>query len=232
MPVLRLCSSMDRMGVSGTLDIGSIPIRATLGSRCREKMSSIETNLSNGSKAMAASQIASFVAANNIETNYKRFFEIYKAYTDSTYNGSDSLDLITIAYKCPFSDGSVVYQARALFNMIYTSVVLFSDNCPVEDDTNTRHALNGYNEKISNLKWTADLYPNPATNDLFITGSNENEVLQVIITDVSGKQVESYTLKTQAHTAKLLLDLNSGIYFVTLSNSNNETVVKKLVISK
>ena len=42
----------------------------------------------------------------------------------------------------------------------------------------------------------------------------------------------SQTIKTETFTGRVKLNMNSGIYFVTLSNANNEKVIKKLVISK
>lgn len=202
-------------------------------SGCREKMSNIETNLSNGNKAVAASQLSTFTPANNIEINYKKFFEIYKSYYDSTYNSNDSLNLTALANKCPFIDGSVVYQARAMYNMVYSTVELFNDNCPVEENIDTRFMMPQTVEQSNPLsKWAVELYPNPATNDLFITGSNSDEDIQVFIADVSGKIVANYLVKTQAFTGKLKLDLNSGIYFVTLVNQSNDRIVKKLIISK
>lgn len=199
---------------------------------CREVMSGIEANLADGNTSVAGSQLGSFVSSNNIESNYKRFFEIYKAYCDTVYNANDSLDLNNLAYKCPFIDGSVVYQARALYNMIYTTVELFNDNCQVEENSSRIFNQESNSSTINYSMWTADLYPNPTANDLFITSNRENEELKVIFTDVSGKQVGNYNIKTQAYTGKLLLDLNSGIYFVTLINSNNDRIVKKLAISK
>ncbi|HWY11733.1 MAG TPA: T9SS type A sorting domain-containing protein, partial [Bacteroidia bacterium] len=200
---------------------------------CRETLCNIETNLSNGNKAMAASQLSAFTPTNNIETNYKQFFQIYKAYYDSTYTANDSLNLAALANKCPFIDGSVVYQARAMYNMIYSEVELFNDNCPVEENIVSRFGNNTESSQQKNTlnKWNVEIHPNPASEDLFIVSSNEIETIQVFITDVSGKIMANYLIKTQAFAGKIKLNLNSGIYFVTLVNQNNDRIVKKLIIS-
>lgn len=143
------------------------------------------------------------------------------------------MNLVRMANKCPFIDGSVVYQARAMYNMIYTMIELFNDNCPAEGNVDTRLMMPQTIEQSTSLSnWTVDLYPNPATNDLFITGSKDVEDIQVYISDVTGKILANYLVKTQAFTGTMALDLKNGIYFVTLINQNQEKIVKKLIISK
>ena len=52
-----------------------------------------------------------------IETNYKLFYEIYNASFYDTITPIDSLNLVFLANGCPFTDGAIVYQARALYNL-------------------------------------------------------------------------------------------------------------------
>ncbi|HWY12564.1 MAG TPA: T9SS type A sorting domain-containing protein, partial [Bacteroidia bacterium] len=116
---------------------------------------------------------------------------------------------------------------RALYNVINTSVELFKDNCP---NNNSSRLGNNPLNPISN--WIVNIYPNPASNELFISTNNEKEDVKVVITDVNGRTVGDYNLKTSGFSANIKLNMNSGIYFVTLVNQNNEKVVKKLVITK
>ena len=50
--------------------------------------------------------------------------------------------------------------------------------------------------------------------------------------DVNGRLVAEYEVRTKNSVSSIKLNMNSGIYFVTLSNANNDKVVKKLVIAK
>ena len=70
------------------------------------------------------------------------------------------------------------------------------------------------------------LYPNPANNLVTIEGM---DVLKAEITDASGKVISNY------HHPVSGLDISNipaGIYFIRLTNSNRQSVVKKLSIIK
>ena len=117
--------------------------------------------------------------------------------------------------------------------MIYETVYIFNDNCPSGyENARLFHFVNENPEAEIKNNWQAQLFPNPTTNDIYITTNKESEDLQVIITDVTGKLCENYSLKTLAFISSIKLSLNDGIYFVTIINNNNERTVKKLVISK
>jgi hypothetical protein len=58
------------------------------------------------------------------------------------------------------------------------------------------------------------------------------ENLELTVRDVSGKVIEKRHLAISGFIGKLDLDLANGIYFITISNQNNESITKKLVITK
>lgn len=74
-----------------------------------------------------------------------------------------------------------------------------------------------------------NLYPNPATNEVSFSFSNNNaESDRVVIADLTGKiidQFSGYSLNFKYNTAKL----NPGIYVVKVTTQKNE-MVKKLII--
>lgn len=128
------------------------------------------------------------------------------------------------------TEGAVIYQARALYNVINRCVQIFNDNCPNEISnsrlSNNSSSVNSINE------WSANIYPNPASEELYINTNKENEDVQVKITDVNGKLIANYDLKTEAHIGQIKLYMKNGVYFVTLTNQQNNYVVKKLIITK
>jgi hypothetical protein len=70
------------------------------------------------------------------------------------------------------------------------------------------------------------VYPNPVTNgNLFITSDN-NEVKQVVVFDVLGKQVLKATVTDQPLN---VANLNSGVYMVKITEEG-KTATRKLVI--
>lgn len=73
-------------------------------------------------------------------------------------------------------------------------------------------------------KKNINLFPNPATNTFEI---KNNEVLEsVSIYDNLGRQVKEF-LKPE--TSYDITDLNSGIYFVGIKNTNSGVIEKKLI---
>jgi hypothetical protein len=67
------------------------------------------------------------------------------------------------------------------------------------------------------------LYPNPASNVVFIEGTENNTLLTVC--DINGKQI----FATNINSEKQTLDVSSwmeGIYFVTFSNANEIQTIK------
>lgn len=185
-----------------------------------------ENYLIDGNYSSAVSSANSIGNKNSIETNYSDFYDLYRKYYTKTFDYDlDNKSLFTLANKCPFTEGEVIYQARTLYNVINSTVETFKDNCP--DNSSSRLSQsNSFNN------WDVNIYPNPATNELYIRTKNESETLKIQVMDVNGRLIADYDTKTNATISNIKLDLISGIYFVTLSNSNGEKVTKKLVIAK
>jgi hypothetical protein len=70
------------------------------------------------------------------------------------------------------------------------------------------------------------LYPNPANNLVTIEGM---DVLKAEITDASGKVISTYHHPVSGVD---ISNIPAGIYFIKLTNSNRQSVVKKLSIIK
>src|SRR5690554_1136378 len=73
-----------------------------------------------------------------------------------------------------------------------------------------------------------NLYPNPATNMVNITNGENHLVNQVVIYDVTGKQLSTQTFNNQAEIQLNVENLASGVYMLHIQ-TNEGTAVKKLV---
>ena len=156
-----------------------------------------------------------------------------------------------LAYQCPFTDGQVVYNARALYNLVNQTIVVYNDNncskrgfsfrelndsttgnTPEEEELLQQLIVN---EKLSmeKFKYASEyvLFPNPAYNEFSIFSNLKQENLQVTITDVNGKVLISKKLATENYSTKLNFNLINGIYFVNIVNEQGEKTVKKLVVT-
>jgi hypothetical protein len=185
-------------------------------------------DLINGNYSSAISSLNSISSKNNVETNYSNFYTLYSKYCSNSFTDGDNENLLILANKCPVLEGEVIYEARALYNIANFTVALFKNNCP--DLTISSARLNN-NTPPQNV-WTANIYPIPASNELFIGTNVVQENVSVVITDVNGRVVYENNVKTNNSIANIKLDMSSGIYFVTLTNVQGDKVIKKLVIAK
>jgi len=73
-----------------------------------------------------------------------------------------------------------------------------------------------------------NLYPNPATNMVNITNGENHLVNQVVIYDVTGKQLSTQMFNNEAEIQLNVGNLTSGVYMLHIQ-TNAGTAVKKLV---
>ncbi|QTE22451.1 alpha-amylase family glycosyl hydrolase [Polaribacter cellanae] len=70
------------------------------------------------------------------------------------------------------------------------------------------------------------LYPNPATNQFYVS----KEVVSVTIFDITGKMIKKYDNKAVKNNSFTTSNMNKGIYFVRFKSENNIINVKKLIL--
>jgi hypothetical protein len=201
---------------------------------------------STGDFSSAESTLSGITPGSHIEENYLNFYLISMHYLqDTSLNASDSTLLYQLTYKCPFLDGGAVYQARALYDQIYQTNIIYTD----EDCITAEHSyrINPYSSaseepiyiktdvtaiKAKSKPFSIKLYPNPAKDEVIIASSNINDRLNIEIRDVDGRQLFSQSKVLKSYTAKFKFDLIGGIYFVTLTDINGRRSHHKLIISK
>jgi hypothetical protein len=73
----------------------------------------------------------------------------------------------------------------------------------------------------------AAVYPNPVKDELQITLSGNSENIAVVISDITGRTIQTETLNTEKTTLRTS-NWSSGVYFVSFRNSNgkNLTTIK------
>jgi len=193
------------------------------------------------------------IPATNIENNYKTFYTLQRAYLQNQdLTLLENLQLLLLAHQCPFADGQVVYNARALYNLVNQTIVVYNDfNCFSRGFSfgRTQDSVENYspeesellnqlviNEKETKTKFKLQnsyiIYPNPTVNEVNILSNNAIEMLQVNVLDVNGKILLSKNLQLQDYKTQLKLNLIEGVYFINITNSNGEKTTNKLVIVK
>jgi hypothetical protein len=193
------------------------------------KFSQVENYLYEGNQIQAVSVNALVLPSNNVEANYQQYYALYNSHMNGTFSTLDSTDLYNLASLCPGSDGPCVYQARALYNYIYSTVLHITENCVTLEEQGTRRFTTNVPNNIRT--WTVDLFPNPSDGKIQISSKTKTGMLQINVKDLSGRTLLNKQVPVQDYKSFLDLDLKDGVYLVTLKNATNETLTKKLVIA-
>jgi Secretion system C-terminal sorting domain len=86
--------------------------------------------------------------------------------------------------------------------------------------------------KGSNANFEVQLFPNPTHEGVSIkTNLTADGLLNIIIKNSLGQQVLTNKILTIGKVGYQGLSLPTGVYFITISNSNNEQVTQKLIIN-
>jgi hypothetical protein len=193
--------------------------------------SQVELKFSQGQIGSGLSLNSSVTATNTVETNFKNFYTLYGKYANGTFSSSDSSSLYGLAGLCPGTNGPCVYHATSLYNRIYKTVLRLPETC--NDGSGGRQMATAIqSQTASNKNLIIELFPNPATNLLQLRSNNEKEGLSLCFTDVYGRKVFEDDVICDNFISTLGLNLANGLYLVRITNSNNESITKKLVISK
>lgn len=193
----------------------------------RETFTNIEDDIASGDLINGQSKTNTLAPVNSIEDNYKTFFNAYLKHQTDTILLSDSIAIVNLANACPFTDGDVVYQARALYNSIYKTNIYFEDNCPEVIERSFYHAKNTAISTFDVL-----VYPNPNTGNFSLVPFNSDIAeLNVKVIDVNGRTVFEKTITASDRLFNLSLDSPNGVYMLFVNNpKTNEHIVKRIII--
>ena len=101
---------------------------------------------------------------------------------------------------------------------------------------NTSGSSSGWNNinfEENNTSSEVRIYPNPCTDNKLTVEFNYQEIKEIRLTSITGKEV--FLKKFQFAENKKQIQLNdipNGIYIVKITTSDQKMVVKKLMVSK
>jgi hypothetical protein len=78
-------------------------------------------------------------------------------------------------------------------------------------------------ESIGNSENKFYIYPNPTSNVLNISNTNNIEIKNIFVSDINGRVVKN---EIGSLTQINVSDLNSGVYFVTIEAAEGKTTQK------
>ena len=195
----------------------------------------IDSFANTDSNAITGAVMADDTTADNVVTNYIEYYRLLIKYMTDTLHSSDSSSLKILANKCPYVDGSVVFQARTLYSIVFNDIKQFNDLGCVDkegignDSCGARHTNN---EKNIGVEQQYLLQPNP---------NNGNFTLLQLITDIAPVEVQIFNetgvriFKNQAvfenGISKFnIKDLNTGIYVLQLKDNKGGIFTVKFTV--
>jgi Secretion system C-terminal sorting domain len=199
-----------------------------------DPMANIDTDYATGVVMQDAT------AADAIVSNYREYYRLLMNYTQGVMTATDSTYLVIMANMCPYVDGAVIYEARALYSLVYQDPRMFNDvGCEANDqgavwDSTCQcfRKANGDNKSDAPLAQAYKLYPNPNDGSFLVQQLYpDNTQAEVSIYDAMGNLVLRRTAGFQ--NGLLPLDVTGtppGIYLLQLLDGKGRTSTIKFTI--
>lgn len=116
------------------------------------------------------------------------------------------------------------YLLIFIFSAFY--FVCFSQNAePIKSDQ----------AEFKSLKVESELkvYPNPSKSNKVTVESNQNDLSEIGITNLAGKQIFKKNYQFPESKSEIeLTDVPNGIYLIKIKTDDNRVVAKKLIVAK
>ncbi|GEM_PF-2375173 len=156
----------------------------------------------------------------------------FKPYLDVTHlSGNDtindaSIDLIVVGGTAPYSydwstgdstSTSLDSLSAGYYSVVVTDAIGCEELLDATIGTTNLDDIEAINHKVL-------VYPNPFTNEIYVTPSENTVVKEIVIYSLNGNQVKTY----KGNNRLLIEDISKGVYFMQIQ-TNVGVIVKKLV---
>ena len=179
----------------------------------------------------------------SVVNNYLNFYNVYLDYANGVLGSSDSMEVSLLAALCPHTNGTVVYQARALYAIIFNDLGVWDDDStcsPYFNDTTVGkdggmgRKTKGGTQSISASQQKYTLSPNPNTGHMILLQTlTDNGPVSVEILNAQGQAIYQAQLQFAGKTAKLQVHgLVPGLYLLELRDSSGKRFILKFVVTE
>lgn len=175
-------------------------------------------------------------ATNVVEQNYKTFMAEYITNVVGASNTSaNSISVMKqLAQKCPYSDGAVVYNARALLK-VWGDNELYINTCEIATLPDEKVARQMITQSRDNtFTQNVLVYPNPTNGTFSVAYTFEQSGNVFVLIDLMGRVVKNTPLENSEGVKELNnSDLNNGVYFYKVTDiKGNMLFTGKIIINK
>lgn len=103
----------------------------------------------------------------------------------------------------------------------------------LQNASGSSSGLNNINFEENNTSSELNIYPNPCTDNKLTIEFKTQEITEIRLTSITGKEVFLKKFQFAENKKQILLnDIPNGIYIVKITTSDQKMVVKKLMVSK
>jgi len=217
--------------IETTLAAANYPAAQSLVSIGLDSMANTDSDVVTGAV------MADGPAANSVVNNYKQYYYLLIKCQTDTLSASDSAGLVALANMCPYVDGSIIYNARALYSFVFNDLSMFADaDCDPNAGSDARHA-NTDSTTSPSLSTGAGLqqyklFPNPNDGNLtLIQLIADTQPVNIEVLNATGVSVYNITLSFEnAGTQLNIPDKVPGLYLIHLTDSKGRKFMLKFVI--
>ena len=222
----KLLTSIDNKLATGSLDSAQSLLN-----------SGLDTLVNTQTDSITGVKMADDITANGVVGSYKQYYQLYLNFLNNNLSGDDSLNIEILAGACPFTSGPVVYNARALYNILNGTQRVFSYTCDTTSiDTSSTGARKS---KIASGSVVSDnsgqsyiLLPNPNDGNFIlhqVTADNQPVKIEVLNTIGQCVSKQEITFNTQDNGVNLG-SIQKGLYVLKLVDSNGRKFIFKFVV--
>lgn len=190
------------------------------------------TLLGYGIHTYIDTSIGDDTTADYIVTNYITLYNKYLLYQDTSLAGADSAVVKAIANLCPELNGNVVFEARALYRILYEDdTTVFNDTCNIDTSGMVgRYANNKKSMPLSLQQY--QLFPNPNDGSFTLKQLNtDNTPVNISVQDVLGKRIFLQSMQFINNTTQVQVgNVPPGVYLLQIADGNGKTTNFKFVV--
>jgi hypothetical protein len=134
-----------------------------------------------------------------------------------TFSDND-YTLDTLNKKVRFTSSGTKEVCAIAYNQLYADTIC-----------KTINVFTSISEK--DLQQSFSVYPNPATNKIFVKAMGNENIQQITVYDILGKTVNTSVQKNEVNNFIIDIEtLTSGLYHVQILTERNEMAVKKIAV--
>lgn len=182
--------------------------------------------------SQAGSLNTALSATTGIDQNQKTFNGILYTFlqSDTLVTPAQLASLVSLAQLCPFTDGTSVYQARALLKHYDTTEYVSS--CELHQPPNNNRIMKALSvvEKVNSSPEALGtiVFPNPAAGEVIV--ATEMKEASITIFSILGQPVLESALG--AETRLNVSDLKNGTYFYKIIQGGRLIKSERIIINK